>query len=407
MNTIRPDFPILTAKIHEKPLIYLDNAATMQMPLQVQNRIKQFYEEDNSNIHRGVHTLSEKSTFLYESVRDTVRDFLHGQHDDAIIFTPGTTDAINMTAQMLSRFLKPGDEIITTQMEHHANFIPWYELCKNLGLTLRILQVDSKGQLDLNHLETLVNEKTKIAAFTELSNVTGIEAPVREIISYIRSHSNAYILLDGAQGVVHSLKKMSEVDCDFYCFSGHKLGAPTGTGVLYVKEAVFKTLKPARFGGGTVTKVSSSGIQFVDGPAAFEPGTPNYAGVIGLGEALTYWKHYYEKYSQENCEDSLISLLEQGLCQIDGVRILGETEHRKGCISFVIDHVHPYDFCKFMDLYGIAARSGHLCAMPYLEALHTDHAIRFSVAPYNTLEEIHTVLEQSRKVIEMLKRIQK
>lgn len=399
---IRQDFPILTTKIHGKPLIYLDNAATMQMPAQVQNRMWRFYEEENANIHRGVHSLSEKSTVLYESVREIGRQFLQGRSEDAMIFTSGATDAINQVAQMLEGFLAPGDEIITTQMEHHANFIPWYELCKRMGLKLRLLKVDSKGQLDLNHLETLVNERTRLVAFTELSNVTGIETPVREIIDIVRSRSDAYILLDGAQGVVHCLKKLSEVDCDFYCFSGHKLGAPTGTGILYIKEAVFKTLRPVRFGGGTVTKVSSDGVLFVDGPAAFEPGTPNYAGIIGLGEALSYWSHAVDEV--DSLERPLLGRLEQGFAQMEGVRILGETGHRKGSLSIVIDQVHPYDFCKFMDLYGIAARSGHLCAMPYLNALHTDYAIRFSVAPYNTPEEIDIVLEQSRKIIQTLRR---
>ena len=396
MKHIRQDFPILEQQIHNRPLIYLDNAATMQMPLAVQNRMRRFYETENANIHRGIHTLSEDATAHYEEVRETVRRFLHGSAEDEVIFTAGTTDSINLVSQMMESKLKPGDEILISTMEHHSNFIPWQQLARRCGLTLRIVRTDSSGQIDLDHLEHLLNENIKLAAFTELSNVTGIKPPVHEMISLIRSRTDARILLDGAQGVVHCRRNLSETDCDFYCFSGHKLGAPAGTGVLYVKGSVFRDLHPVRFGGGIVEWVDEENVTFTDGPAALEPGTPNYAGVIGLGAALTYWEQNIASFQEE---DALLSALEQGLREMDGIRILGTTDDRKGCISIVTDEVHPYDFCRFLDLKGIAARSGHLCAIPYLNELGTERAIRFSVAPYNTMDEIHSVLDSCHEIL--------
>lgn len=404
MGDIRQDFPILQSHVNGQPLIYLDNAATMQMPLPVQNRMRHFYEKENANIHRGMYSLSEDATFSYEEVRNIVRRYLSGGSGDEVIFTSGTTDAVNLVAGMAEPLLKQGDEILITDMEHHSNYLPWRQLCARRNLKLRIVRTDDQGQVDLDHLDRLLNEKVKLAAFTQLSNVTGIEPPVQDIIARIRKQTPAWILVDGAQGVVHCREPIPALDCDFYCFSGHKLGAPAGTGVLYVKGSVFSLLRPVRFGGGTVNRVSEEEILFVDGPAVFEPGTPNYAGVIGLGEALHYWEERKEEFIRE---DFLLRALEQGLLEMDGVHILGKSAHRKGCLSVTIDGVHPYDFCRFLDLKGIAVRSGHLCAAPYLQALGTEHAIRFSVAPYNTLEEIEAVLEACREVVQRLRKWQR
>lgn len=404
MENIRQDFPILETKVNGNQLIYLDNAATMQMPMAVQERMQLFYKTENANIHRGIHTLSENATFQYECVRKKVCQFLRGKKEDKVIFTSGTTDAINQAAEMIGEFLEPGDEIITTAMEHHANFIPWYQLARRYKVKLQIVEVDSRGQIKLDHLESLLSEKTKLVTFTELSNVTGIENPVNEMTALVRSLSNAWILIDGAQGIVHCRKELSDVDCDFYCFSGHKLGAPTGTGALYIKESVFQRLSPSRYGGGTVDKVCRDEIIFVNGPSAFEPGTPNYAGVIGLGTALDYWSLHKDAADREN---ELVRELERGLRAIEGVHILGETDHRRGCVSIVIDNVHSYDFCKFLDLNGIAVRSGHLCAMPYLNAFHVEYAVRFSVAPYNTLDEIYITIKKCKEIIKWLRRHKK
>lgn len=400
MRTLRDDFPILTEQINHKPLIYLDNAATMQMPLPVQDRLRRFYLEENANVHRGIHTLSERVTESYEHARKTIADFLRVEDPDEIIFTSGTTDAINIVAEMAGQFLRPGDEILVTEMEHHGNYIPWLKLAERMKLQLRIVPVRENGQLNMEQFQTMVGEKTRFAAFTQLSNVTGIETPVAQMITYIRAHSQALVLVDGAQGIVHCPTDLSILQPDFYCFSGHKLGAPTGTGVLYMKRRWMEQFAPVRFGGGTVSAVYKDRIEYLNGPAVFEPGTPNYAGVIGLETALQYWMGQEgHMCTEENC----MRILEQGLSKIPEIHVLGETDNRKGSISFLVDGMHAFDFCRFLDQYGIAARSGHHCAMPYLQALGTEHAVRFSVAPYNTEDEMKRVVEVCKQIIRLVK----
>ncbi len=398
---IRRDFSILSQKVHGKPLVYLDNAATMQMPRQVMDRMQTFYCTENGNIHRGIHALSESSTEAYESVRGMVCRFLGTDRPEEIIFTSGTTASVNLAAGMLADSLHSGDEILITQMEHHSNFIVWQELAGRLSLTLRIVPVMPDGRLDMEKFFEMVNGHTRIAAFTELSNVTGIGTPAGEMVRFLRENSDARILIDGAQGAVHDRKDIGALQPDFYCFSGHKLGAPTGTGVLYVRRDVLDTLRPVWFGGGTVRSLTEDGPELYDGPAGFEPGTPNYAGIVGMGAALEYWM---EREAYRDREQELLVRLEAGLRDMDGVTVLGETgeEPRRGCISVVFEDIHSYDMCRFLDQYGIAARSGHLCAIPYLRALGQEHAVRFSVAPYNTPEEIEYTLETCREIRRML-----
>ena len=400
MRALRDDFPILKGQINHQPLIYLDNAATMQMPLPVQDRMRKFYLEENANVHRGIHTLSERATESYEHARKTAAKFLHVEDPDEIIFTSGTTDAINIVAEMADQFLHPGDEILVTEMEHHGNYIPWMKLSERMNLHLKIVPVRENGQLNFEQFHEMVSEKTRFAAFTQLSNVTGIETPVAQMITYIRAHSPALVLVDGAQGIVHCPTDLSVLQPDFYCFSGHKLGGPTGTGVLYMKRKWMEQFAPVRFGGGTVRAVYKDRIELLQGPSVFEPGTPNYAGVIGLEAALQYWT---EQEGHMSAEKVCMRILEQGLREIPEIHVLGETEDRKGSLSFCVDGMHAFDFCRFLDQYGIAARSGHHCAMIYLQALGTEHAVRFSVAPYNTTEEMKRVIEVCGQIIQLVK----
>ncbi|MBQ8662634.1 MAG: aminotransferase class V-fold PLP-dependent enzyme [Eubacterium sp.] len=409
LEKLRQDFPILDIKVNNRPLVYLDNAATMQMPSAVMDRLQSFYTTSNANIHRGIHSLSEQSTKDYEAVRKKVSVFLGAESSEEIIFTSGTTAAINMVAGMVSEQLQTGDEIVITQMEHHSNFIPWQQLAQKKGVKLNVVPVDCNGVLNMECFHRMVNGKTRIVAMTELSNLTGIENPVEEMTAYVRDHSAAYVLIDGAQGVVHCRRNMSVLRPDFYCFSGHKLGAPTGTGILYIRKEVQSQLSPAWYGGGTVTSVSADKIGFLNGPAVFEPGTPNYAGVVGLGEVLDYWmnkelemisEQYPKGWLSWECE--LLTYLEFGLQALDGVRILGTTDHRKGCVSVCAAGIHAFDFCKFLDQYGIAARSGHHCAMPYLQAMGAEYAVRFSVAPYNTMDEMDAAIWACDQTIKLL-----
>jgi len=397
---LRKDFPILETRVHGQQLIYLDNAATMQMPTAVLHRMEDFYKLENANIHRGAHTLSDAATADYEAVRGIADRFLGAESSGDIIFTSGTTASINMAAGMLEPFLKPDDEILVTEMEHHSNYLPWQELARRSGARFRVAPTDAKGQLDLERFQHMVNRRTRVAAITQRSNLTGIAPPVEEMITWLRRESDAYILLDGAQGIVHDRVALNRLLPDFYCFSGHKLGAPTGTGVLYVRKPLLSRLRPAWFGGGTVSDVCEDGFTFLEGASSFEPGTPNYAGIVGLGAALDYW---HGKETVSSSERILLLRLESGLREIGGVHILGETNDRRGSVSITAEGVHPFDLCRFLDGFGIAARSGHLCAMPYLRAMGQEHALRFSVAPYNVQEEIDTTLTCCREALKLLR----
>ena len=396
---LRADFPILDTQVHGQPLVYLDSAATMQMPLTVQRRMERFYRTENANIHRGIHSLSEGATAQYESVRSAVDRFLDAGGSGEILFTAGTTASVNLAATMLEPLLRPGDEILVTGMEHHSNFLPWQQLAKRSGAAFRVAPVYASGQLDMERFMGMVNSHTRVAALSQRSNLTGIAPPAEEMISSLRQHSGAYVLVDGAQGIGHDRVSLRALQPDFYCFSGHKLGAPTGVGVLWVRKPLLSSLRPVWFGGGTVSDVREDGFTLLGGPSAFEQGTPNYAGVIGLGAALDYWA----KKETVPHETALMARLEQGLRALESVRVLGDTPDRRGCISVTAADVHSYDLCRFLDQYGIAARSGHLCALPYLRSLGEEHALRFSVVPYNTMDEIEYTLSCCREILQLLR----
>ena len=400
---IQDYFPILKKNINDHPLVYLDSAATMQMPEPVLERINGFYHQENANIHRGIHSLSEKATTEYEQVRRTACRFIGSDDPEEIIFTSGTTASINLAAQMLEPALLEGDEILVTAMEHHSNLLPWMELVKRRNLTLRIVPVRSDGTLDLTAMEQMISEHTRIAAFTEVSNVTGIRNPVASMIELLHKKSPALILIDGAQGVVHGHQCLRDMHPDFYCFSGHKLGAPGGTGVLYIRRTIMEQLKPVSFGGGIVHAVAYDKISYVDGPSLFEPGTPNYPGVIGLGAALEFWMDTEEALDiSAEVECTLLENLETALTEIPGLHILGAGQKHYGCLSLVSDQLHAYDICRMLDQYGIAVRSGHMCAQPYLNALGYEHAVRVSIAPYNTKEDIEYLVRSLREILDVV-----
>ena len=410
VEQLRSFFPILRTSVHGRPLIYLDNAATMQMPRPVMERMNAFYSGENANIHRGLHSLSEAATAAYEKVRETVGVFLGIKDTEQIVFTAGSTDGINLAACMLEQILEPGCEIVTTEMEHHSDFLPWVELAERKGLKLRIVPVKPDGHLDVEWLYSSISDKTRVIAFSELSNVTGIRNSAADIIRTVRGLSDrVYILTDGAQSAVHMSNEVDLLQTDFYCMSGHKLGAPTGTGVLYMSSRVQEELRPVRFGGGTVSMVSKQNRAYYKAPACFEPGTPNYAGVIGLGSAMDFWMRQGEKCGGRDIlydhEKSLLAELEQRLGRIPGMRILGDSAEgeRCGCLSFTVEGIHAYDISRFLDQYGIAARSGHHCAMPYLTAMGCEFAVRFSVAPYNTSDEIMYTADTCEKICELIR----
>ena len=402
VEKLRSEFAVLKQTYREQPLIYLDNAATMQMPDAVKRRIVQHYERDNGNVHRGIHFLSARTTEAYENARTLIAEQLGAKNRDQLIFTAGTTDAINQVCSMTAPFLMPGDEIMVTQMEHHSNFLPWMQLAKQSQAKLVVIPVLEDGKLDLEQFYRKMSPRTKIAAFTQLSNVTGVKNPVEKMSSYIRNHTDALILVDGAQGIVHMGYGMP--DCDFYCFSGHKLGALTGIGVLCMSERAQKICRPTRFGGGTVYQVSETEMLLKDGAERFEAGTPNYAGAVSLAEACMFWKQYPGRAVREH-ETRLLTVLEQELCNIPSVRILSEGQEKTGCLSFVSSVAGAYDLCTHFNRYGLAVRSGHHCAQPYLNALGIQSAVRVSVAPYNTMAEIQRAAEIIRETITYFERI--
>lgn len=398
MKELRALFPILNTTMCGRPLVYLDSAATMQMPQPVQERMAAFYQRENANIHRGIYGLSEGATAAYEEARRTAAQFIGAESAEEIVFTSGTTGSINLAAGMLEPLLADGAEILVTGMEHHSNLLPWMALARRKHLTLRVVPVNSDGTLDLRQFACAVNERTGIIALTEVSNVTGIRNPVAELVRVAREKSHAWVLVDGAQGVAHLRCPVRSMEPDFYCFSGHKLGAPTGTGVLYIRRDRQAQLCPCQFGGGTVSSVRYDDVAYKSGPARFEPGTPNYAGAIGLDACLRFWMEQDSRALAAH-EQTLLSYLEQELSAMEGIHILGQGQRHYGCLSFVSDTVHPYDLCRLLSQCGVAVRSGHLCAQPYIEALGFEQVVRVSVAPYNTRQDVETFLRCLREIL--------
>ena len=400
VKQIREDFPILNTRQHGCPLIYLDNAATMQMPQPVLEQLVSHYHSQNGNVHRGVHSLSQKSTSAMERARERIAAYI-GAKAEEIIFTAGTTDSLNMLLQMLEPTIRPGQQIIVSAMEHHSNLIPWQELCQRTGAVLTILHMDRNCDLDLTQLGHLLERDTALVAVTWVSNVLGTVNPVGEIT--MMSHAaGAMTVLDGAQAMKLPEIDVTAVDCDFLAFSGHKLGALTGIGVLYGKNNILSQLPPVRFGGGMIRESQYSASSYGGVPQRFEAGTPNYVGAISLGCAMEYLQSV-GRIELAQQEQILTVLLRKELDTIPEVTVIGTPNRRCGVVSFVVPGIHPFDLGAMLDSQGIAVRTGHLCAQPLVNQLGYDSVIRVSPAFYNTEQECLELISALKRTIPLLK----
>jgi cysteine desulfurase/selenocysteine lyase len=400
VDTVRADFPILHQKVQGKQLVYLDNAATTQKPLSVIKTLEDYYCHYNSNIHRGVHSLSEKATAAYEGSRKKIKDFINALSTKEIIFVRGATEAINLVAQSYGRsILKPGDEIIISEMEHHSNIVPWQLLCEQTNAILRIIPINDDGELIMEEYEKLLNGKTKIVSIVHISNALGTINPVKKIIDMAHA-VNAVVLVDGAQAVAHISVDVQALECDFYVFSGHKLFGPTGTGVLYGKQELLERMPPYQGGGDMIKMVSLEKTLFNDLPYKFEAGTPHIAGVIGLGAAIDY----VTKTGLANIsawETNLIQYATAESAKINGLRLIGTARAKTSILSFTLCKIHPHDIGTILDHEGIAIRAGHHCAMPVMEHFHVPATARASFAFYNTREEVDRLMQGLNKCLEI------
>jgi cysteine desulfurase/selenocysteine lyase len=402
VNEIRKDFPILARTVNGKPLVYFDNGATAQKPQQVIDAISHYYAFQNSNIHRGVHTLSREITIAYEEARKTIQLHLNAKQASEIIFTKGTTESINLVAHCFGKInISEGDEIIITQMEHHSNIVPWQLLCEEKKAVLKYIPINEAGELMWEELPQLITSKTKLVAFTHISNTLGTINPVKEMIATIRSLSKAAILIDGAQAVPHLKPDVQELDCDFYVFSGHKLFGPTGVGVLYGKEEWLQKLPPYQTGGGTIKTVTLEKTEFAESPLKFEAGTPHIEGGIGLAAAMNYVAEIGFDNIQKH-EDDLLKYATKQLQEIEGLVIYGNAKHKTSVISFNVGSIHPFDIGTLLDKYGVAIRSGHHCTQPLWQFYKIPGTIRASFAFYNTFEEVDVFIEALKKSIRLL-----
>lgn len=394
---IREDFPTLHQMVNKRPLVYFDNGATTQKPKQVIERVNQYYQLENSNIHRGVHHLSQMATNAFENARKTVQNFLNAQHSHEIIFTKGTTESINLVAHsFLKAFLKEGDEIIISAMEHHANIVPWQIACETYKAALKVIPINDAGELDMNSYRNLLSEKTKLVAVAHISNVLGTINPVKEIIQ-LAHEKNIPVLLDGAQAVSHTKVDVQELDCDFYVFSGHKLFAPMGVGVLYGKEKFLNQMPPYQSGGEMIKEVDFEGTTFNELPFKFEAGTPDVAGFLGLETAI----NYIQNIGIENIADyehELLMYATEQLLTIEGLKIIGTAKEKASVISFVLDGIHFFDAGTILDKLGIAIRTGHHCAQPLMKRFGIPGTMRASFSFYNTKEEIDTLVKGIKQV---------
>ncbi|MFT5143084.1 MAG: cysteine desulfurase/selenocysteine lyase [Rhodothermales bacterium] len=398
---VRADFPVLSRRIHGYPLVYLDNAATTQKPLTVLDRLDAYYRSENANVHRGVHTLSQEATEAYESVRPIVQKFLGARSPNQIVFTKGTTDAINLVAGSLSRgYLRRGDEILITGMEHHSNIVPWQLAAEATGAVIKVVPVDKKGQLDLDAFQRLLGPKTRFVAVVHVSNSLGSINPIQQIVADAHS-MGVPVLVDGAQAVAHGPVDVEALDCDFYCISGHKVFGPTGTGVLYGKEKWLEEMPPYQGGGDMISSVSFERTTYADVPHKFEAGTPNIAGIIGMGAALEYLSAFDIDDIREH-ERQLVAAATAGLTELGGIRLIGTATHKTAVVSFLLEGLHPYDVATVMDRFGIAVRSGHHCTQPLMEHYGIPGTLRASFALYNTLDEVEKLVESVQKARDFL-----
>lgn len=401
IKKIRSQFPILTEKSNGHPLIYFDNGATTQKPISVIQRISDYYSRENANIHRGVHTLSQEATTAYENARNTIQKYINAKHSHEVIFTKGTTDAINLVAFSFGELLNKGDEIIISALEHHSNIVPWQLLCERKGCVLKVIPIHEDGSLMLEEFEKLLSTRTKLVSVTHVSNSLGIINNIEHIIK--KAHEKgAKVLIDGAQSIQHFQIDVQQLNCDFYAFSGHKVFGPTGVGVLFGKEEILNAIPPYQGGGDMIKEVTFEKTTFNDLPHKFEAGTPHIAGGIGLGSAFEFLNTLDMKKVQEY-EHELLNYATDKLLQIDGLKIYGTSTNKASAISFLIEGTHPYDVGVLLDKMGIAVRTGHHCTQPIMDFYQIPGTIRASFSLYNTKEEVDVFIGALQKIIPMLK----
>lgn len=400
IKEVRSQFPILTQKVNGRDLVYFDNAATSQKPRSVIDTISSYYEKENANIHRGVHSLSQNATNAYEQARKTISTYLNAESESEIIFTKGTTDSINLVASSFGSMLNEGDEVVISTMEHHSNIVPWQLLEARKNIKLRVIPILKSGELDMSSLDTILNSNTKLVSITHISNTLGIINPIKEIISKAH-HFGAKVLIDGAQSVQHLPVDLKDLDCDFYAFSGHKVFGPTGIGILYGKKEILNAMPPYQGGGDMIERVSFEKTTFNDIPFKFEAGTPNIIGGIGLGKAIKFLENLNIKEVQKH-EEELLLYAQNKLNEIDGMTIFGNSHQKTSVISFNVGSIHPFDIGTLLDKQGIAVRTGHHCTQPLMEFFNIPGTVRISFSMYNTKEEIDLCISSLKKSIQIL-----
>ncbi|HEY5808571.1 MAG TPA: cysteine desulfurase [Povalibacter sp.] len=401
VDAIRRDFPVLHQQVNGKPLVYLDNAASSQHPRQVIDAISGYYERDHANVHRGVHTLSQRATDAYEGSRDVVRGFINARDTKEVVFVRGTTEAINLVAQS---FVRPrvgaGDEILISGLEHHANIVPWQLVCEQTGATLKVIPITSTGEVDFAAFEKLIGPRTRILALAHVSNALGTIVPVEKFIAVARRHG-VPVLLDGAQAIPHGKVDVRALDCDFYCFSAHKMLGPTGMGVLYGRQQLLEAMPPWQGGGDMILSVSFEKTTYNQLPWKFEAGTPHISGAIGLAAAIRYIEGIgIERIAQY--EHELLVYTTRKLQEIRGVQLVGTAPHKAAVVSFVMQGIHPHDIGTILDTEGVAIRTGHHCAMPVMDFFKVPATARASMAFYNTFEEIDQLVAALEHTLDVL-----
>ncbi|AEI62490.1 cysteine desulfurase [Corallococcus macrosporus] len=400
VKQVREDFPILHQEVRGRPLVYLDSAATAQKPRAVIDALVRFYQHDNANVHRGVHVLSERATEAYEGARETVRRFINARDVKEIVFVRGTTEAINLVAQTYGRKnIGAGDEVLITQMEHHANIVPWRMLCEQTGAVLKVIPVDDRGELVLDAVDALLTERTRILAVTHVSNALGTVTPVKELIRRAKA-KGIPVLVDGAQAVTHFPVDVQDLGCDFYAFSGHKMFGPTGIGVLYGRKELLEAMPPYQGGGDMILSVTMEKVTYNRVPYRFEAGTPNLEGAVGLAAAI----RYLEALGMANVaahDRELLAYATQALESVPGLRLVGTAREKTGVLSFMLADVHPHDVGTILDREGICIRTGHHCAQPVMQHFKVPATSRASLALYNTREDVDALVRGLHKVLEV------
>ena len=400
LNRVRENFPILDQDINGSKLIYFDNAASTQKPSRVIKSIKQYYESDHSNVHRGVHSLSIRATESYEKSRRVISSYINAKHEHEVIHTKGTTEAINLVAQSISDQIKENDEILISAMEHHSNIVPWQELCKRTGACLKVIPINEAGEINLDEMNRLISSKTRIVSITHVSNTLGTINPIKKIINLAKS-VDALTLIDGAQAAAHMRIDVQDIDCDFYVFSGHKLYGPTGTGVLYGKEEILNSLNPYQYGGEMILKVTFDETTYNSLPHKFEAGTPNIAGAIGLMHAIEYLK----EIDFDSAIDHEMTVHDYALKQLKllpNLKIIGAAKDKSSIISFTIGELHPHDVGTILNQKAVAVRTGHHCTMPLMDFYQIPGTIRASFSFYNSKEEVDVLISALEIATEML-----